>query len=95
MSIDSHPMGSEIDYKEGMKLSLRVGDFFDRQWRKDTVYRLRIFTDKGIAYESDFNGKTDQELQLEVQKRAFYRADIYDMTHECVVAVGNPIWINE
>ncbi|MBQ8409086.1 MAG: hypothetical protein IJY39_09525 [Clostridia bacterium] len=95
MAIDSHPMGSEIDYKDGMKLSLRVADFFAPEWRENTVYALRIFTDKGLVYSSEFNGKEPQELQLEVQKRAFYRADIYDMTHECVVAVGNPIWINE
>lgn len=95
MSIDSHPMGSEIDYADGMKLTLRVGDFFAPEWREDTVYALRVFTDKGLAYVSEFNGKEAQELQLKVQKRAFYRADVYDMTHECVIAVGNPIWINE
>lgn len=95
MSIDSHPMGSEIDYEDGMKLTLRVCDFFAPEWRENTVYALRIFTDKGLAYVSEFNGKEEQELQLDVQKRAFYRADVYDMTHECVIAVGNPIWINE
>ena len=78
-----------------MRLTLRVGDFFAPEWREDTVYALRVFSDKGLVYSAPFNGKEDQELQIEVQKRAFYRADVYDMTHECVVAVGNPIWINE
>ena len=95
MCIDSSPMGSEIDYRDGMRLTLRVGDFFAPEWREDTVYALRVFSDKGLVYSAPFNGKEDQELQIEVQKRAFYRADVYDMTHECVVAVGNPIWINE
>ena len=94
MCIDEHPMGSEIEYREGMKLSLRIQDFFAHEWRADTVYALRIFTDKGIAYYSEFNGKCPQEVQLEVQKRGFYRADIYDMTHDCVVALTNPIWLD-
>jgi hypothetical protein len=94
MCIDEHPMGSEIEYREGMKLSLRIKDFFAHEWRADTVYALRIFTDKGIAYYSEFNGKCPQEVQIEVQKRGFYRADIYDMTHNCVVAHTNPIWLD-
>ena len=95
MCIDEHPMGSEIEYRDGMKLSVRIEDFFHHEWRENTVYALRVFTDKGIAYCSEFNGKEPQELQLEVQKRDFYRVDVYDITHDCVVAVGNPIWMDD
>jgi hypothetical protein len=94
MCIDSHPMGSEIEYRDGMKLSLRIRDYFEPHKSDNTVYTLRIFTDKGIAYSADFDGTEHQELQLAVQKRAFYRADIYDKTHECVIAVSNPIWLD-
>lgn len=95
MCIDEHPMGSEIEYRDGMKLSVRIEDFFHHEWRANTVYALRVFTDKGLAYCSEFNGKDSQELQLEVQKRNFYRVDVYDITHDCVVAVGNPIWMDK
>ena len=94
MCIDNHPMGSEIEYRDGMKLSLRIRDYFAPHKKDNTVYTLRIFTDKGIAYSADFDGTEPQELQLAVQKRAFYRADIYDKTHECVIAVSNPIWMD-
>jgi hypothetical protein len=50
-------------------------------------------TDRGVAYSSVFNGKVAQKLVLEVQKRAFYRVEIYDLTHDCWIAHGNPIWI--
>jgi hypothetical protein len=78
-----------------MKLSVRIEDFFHHEWRENTVYALRVFTDKGLAYCSEFNGKDSQELQIEVQKRNFYRVDVYDITHDCVVAVGNPIWMDK
>jgi len=94
MCIGEHSMGSEIAYEEGMKLSIRICDYFDRHFKDNTVYTLRVFTDEGLAFESDFNGKEAQELQLEVKNRKFYRADVYDKTNECVVAISNPIWLD-
>ena len=94
MCIDGYPMGSEISYREGMKLTLRMDDFFSLAWRDETAYELRILTDKGIAYASLCNGKQSQAIELEVQKREFYRAEVYDLTHDCLIAVGNPIWLN-
>ncbi|MBR7181839.1 MAG: hypothetical protein IKD28_03540 [Clostridia bacterium] len=94
MCIDGHPMGSEIEYKEGMKLTLRTGDMFRKLLKENTAYELRIFTDKGLAYSSMYNGKETQEIELAVEKRAFYRAEIYDLTNGYWVAVGNPIWLD-
>ena len=61
--------------------------------KENTVYELRIVTDKGVAYASRCNGKLPQAVELEVQKRAFYRAEIYDITNCEWVAHGNPIWL--
>ncbi len=94
MCIGEHPMGDETAFENGMILSLRVCDYFDRDAKENTVYSLRIFTDEGLAFESDFDGSETQELQLEVKKRRFYRADVYDKTNECVVAISNPIWLD-
>ncbi len=94
MCIDGSPMGSEISYREGMKLTLRMDDFFSLAWKDNTAYELRILTDKGIAYASLCNGKQAQAIELEVQKRDFYRAEVYDLTHGCPIAIGNPIWLN-
>ena len=93
MCIDEHPMGSEIEWKEGMKLTVRIEDFYKHTWKDKTAYEVRVVTDRGVAYSSMFNGKIDQKLVLEVQKRAFYRVEIYDLTHDCWIAHGNPIWI--
>ena len=94
MCIGQHPMGAETAFEEGMILSIRVCDFFDRDKKDNTVYSLRVFTDEGLAFESDFDGSEPQELQLHVKRRKFYRADIYDKTHEFVVGISNPIWLD-
>lgn len=95
MCIGSHPMGDEASFEDGMILSLRVCDYFERDAKENTVYALRVFTDEGLAFESDFDGHETQELQIEVKNRKFYRADIYDKTHECVVGISNPIWLDK
>ena len=95
MCIGEHPMGDETSFEDGMILSIRVCDYFDRDRQDNTVYSLRVFTDEGLAFESDFDGSEAQSLQLKVKKRKFYRADIYDKTHECVVGISNPIWLDK
>ncbi len=95
MCIDGHPMGSEIPYSDGMKLTLRLDDFFQPAWKNDTAYELRIYTDRGLAYSSMYNGQLPQAVSLEAEKRAFYRAEVYDLTHGYRVAIGNPIWLDK
>ncbi len=95
MLIDGHPMGAEIPYRAGMTLTLRVGDFFAPAFREGTAYELRVYTDKGLAYASMFNGKEPQYLSLAVEPRVFYRAEVVDLTHGGFrIAVGNPIWLD-
>ena len=52
-------------------------------------------TDKGLAYASQFDGKEEQALTLAVQDRAYYRAEVIDLTHGYRVAVGNPIGLDK
>ena len=94
MCIDGNPMGSEIEYKDGMTLCLRLDDFYKHELKDGTAYELRIYTDKGLTYASMFNGKKPQEISLKVQKRMYYRAEVFDMTHGYRVSVGNPIWLD-
>ena len=94
MSIDGNPMGSELSYRDGMTLKIRVGDFFTHAFKEKTAYELRVYTDKGLAYASMFDGRETQTLSLAVKERAYYRAEIFDLTHGVRIAVGNPIWLD-
>lgn len=95
MFIDGHPMGSELAYKEGMKLTLRVGDFFRNTLKENNAYELQIITDQGVAYSSTFNGKEPQAVSLEVKDRKFYRVIVKNLTMGTRVSVSNPIWLDK
>lgn len=95
MCIDGQPMGRELAYRDGMKLTLRVDDAFAPSITEGDAYELRIYTDKGLAYASQFDPTKPQAISLEVQKRRYYRAEVMDLTHGYRVAVGNPIWLDK
>lgn len=88
-------MGSETEYREGDTLTIKLSDFYSHELRENTAYELRVYTDKGLAYASQFDGKEEQTLTLAVQDRAYYRAEVIDLTHGYRVAVGNPIWLDK
>lgn len=95
MMIDGAPMGAQIAYREGMTLTLRVGDIHPATFHEDTAYELQVWTDEGLAYASRFDGTAPQKLALAVQKRRFYRVVVEDLTRGCRVCVGNPIWLDK
>lgn len=95
MCVDGAPMGSENSYREGSILTLRVEDGFERHMPAGHVYELRVHSDKGLVYASMFDGKQPQALALKTKKRRFYRAEVFDLTRGCLVAIGNPVWLDK
>ena len=95
MEIDGAPMGSRIEYRDGAVLNIRFDDFYKHEWHENTPYRVRVITDKGIAYESEYNGKLPQKISLKVEKRMFYRVEIFDTVRGYVVSHSNPIWLDK
>ena len=95
MMIDGHPMGSEIEYKDGMTLTVRIADYFPHTIKDGCAYELQIITDQGVAYASRFDAKLPQMLSLEVQKRKFYRLIVKNLTTGSRVCVSNPIWLDK
>jgi len=93
MSIDDTPMGSITQYAPGKTLYLRVDRFHPDHLLENTVYSLKVFTDKGLAYATEFDG-SPVSLALPVEKRAYYRAEIINESDHCIVALSNPIWLD-
>ena len=93
MAIGNTPMGGVCPYQNGLALEIRVDDFH-KTWKEDAVYRLQVFTDKGLAYAAEFVGATPQKLSLSVEKRAFYRVEITNETNGSLACLGNPIWLD-
>ncbi len=95
MCVDGQPMGSELAYRDGQVLKIRVGDFFAPVLRDNTAYELRVYSDKGLVYSSLFDGKEPQYLAVRAQKRAFYRVEVLDLVGHRRIAAGNPIWLDK
>lgn len=94
MLIGDTPMGTSVAYRDDLILALRAGDPFRPTFSAGDAYELRILTDRGVAYASTWDGEAPQRVALQVERRAFYRAEIFDLTKGCRVAIGNPIWLD-
>ena len=47
-----------------------------------------------VFYNLNRDRSLPQAVELEVQKRAFYRAEVFDVTNAVWFAHGNPIWMD-
>jgi len=94
MSIGQCPMGSVTEYADGLTLCIRVDDFHFAHWQPETVYSLKVYTDKGLAYAVEFDGKTPIRAALPVKNRAFYRCEVWNESDNLPVAFSNPIWLD-
>ena len=94
MAINCTRMGGHLAYRRGLKLAIRLGDYHRPGMREKTVYCLKVFTDKGLAYASEFDGTQPQELVLPVKKRMYYRVEVTDETRGAHICIANPIWLD-
>ena len=94
MTVDGSPIGSELAFREGMTIEIELGDFYRHEWKCDTTYRVRVISDRGVVYESCYNGKLTQRLSIKAENRKFYRVEIFDVNHGYLVGHSNPIWLD-
>ncbi len=94
MSIDNCVMGGSLLYRDGQQLLIKISHFYPALMKPNTVYCLKVYTDRGLAYASEFNGEMPQKLAIAVQKRAYYRVEITNESDNLVVALSNPIWLD-
>ena len=93
MSIDDTPMGSVTSYAPGKTLLVRVEDFHPAHRKENTVYCLKVYTDQGLSYAREFDCAQVQTLALAVEDRMYYRVEITNESDGCLVALSNPIWL--
>ncbi len=94
MCISGVRMGGSIAYRDGLTLNIQVADFYEPAFRPNTVYAVKVYTDQGLAYASEFDGCGVQNLALAVQKRKYYRVEVTNESDGYVVGISNPIWLD-
>ncbi len=93
MCIGDICMGGSIPYEEGLRLDIAVDGFHCAHIREHTVYCLKVYTDRGLAFAREFDG-SPQRFSLQVQKRGYYRVEITNESDNTLVALSNPIWLD-
>lgn len=91
MSLDGHPTGSTVAYREGMKLLVKIEDAHALRFDPDTQYRVDIHSDCGVVYSAPLT--MPFAVAIEAQKRRFYRVEVLREEDGSPAAIGNPIWI--
>lgn len=79
----------------GKRLVLAAGDFHCQEYFPENQYRIDIYNEKGLVASREFDNSRMAYFALDAEHCRYYRANIYDVTRERIVAVGNPIWNNE
>ncbi len=95
MAISGARMGSHLPYRDGLYLAIELDDYYTPTMLEDTVYCLKVYTDKGLAYACEFDGKQAQSLVIPVEKRMYYRVEVTNESDGFLVGLSNPIWLDE
>lgn len=92
MSVGDTHMGGETDFA-GKRLVVSVGDFHSLECMPGHTYRIDLYTDQGLIVSQEIPGTGTSYMALDADDTAkFYRAEVYDVTSQYQVAIGNPIW---
>lgn len=96
MAVGDTQMGSETDFA-GKRLVFTVGDFHESVYNPDHTYTVKLISDQGVVYESQFDASQPFCYGMDADDSAkFYRVEVYDVTvgYDLPIAIGNPIWNN-
>lgn len=77
---------------DAQPLTVAVGDFHVSVQFPDHTYRVDILDDTGVVFSSEVPRNKTSYFTLATEDRAFYRAEVWDVTANYPIAIGNPIW---
>lgn len=77
---------------EGQRLIVCVSDFHSSVLLPDHEYRVDLLNDQGVVYSQKISCDSPNYLAIDTENCAFYRAEVFDVTSNLRIAIGNPIW---
>lgn len=91
MCIGETTMGGRCDFT-GNRLVVNVQDFHKSVRFPEHKYRLDILDDTGVIAQCEISCEEPVYIAIDTQDRAFYRVEVFDVTRDRRIAIGNPIW---
>ena len=91
MCMGDTKMGGQCSFKDG-RLVVAVGDFHNSVAFADHQYRIAVINNKGIVHSQEMACTEQCCLALDAENCDFYRVEVFDVTRNLRIAIGNPIW---
>ena len=77
----------------GNRVVIAAGDFHPLSTKEDHTYRLDVYDETGLLFSEDISTTEMNYFAFDAKADAkYYRADVYDVTANKLLAVGNPVW---
>jgi len=93
MSIGDTVMGSQAtESYVGKRVVFSVGDFHTSLIENGHDYRVDLLTDEGIVFSQEIPSGETSYFAVDAQESKFYRVEVYDITDNLLISLGNPIW---
>lgn len=85
-------MGGTARYTgDGQQFIFSVSDV---KMCSSSEYRIRVYTDMGIAFDRVVKSSEVNMFAIELRERGFYRVEVSSKDGSTVYALGQPIWIS-
>lgn len=91
MCIGETQMGGTCFF-DGQRLVLGVGKFHQSICNPEHKYRFDIWADDEIVHSREISCEEPTYFAMDAEDVRFYRTEIYDVTRNLRIALGNPIW---
>ena len=91
MCVGKTATGGTCDFK-GKRLVVRVGDFHGSVRIAGHEYRADILNEKGVVMSGPVSLGKATWFALNAAGARFWRAEVFDVTRDLRIAIGNPIW---
>ncbi len=91
MCVGETQMGGKCNF-DGKRLVIEVGKFHKYVFNPEHKFRLDVWADEEIVHSQEISCEEPTYFAMDAQDCKFYRTEIYDVTRNLRLALGNPIW---
>lgn len=91
MCVGDTVMGGKCAF-EGQRLVLKVGDFHRCVYDANHTYRVDLFAGSKRVFKKEITCYEDAYFAFNAKDVPFYRVEVWDVTLNSRLALGNPIW---
>ena len=85
-------MGGTTSF-EGKRFVFSVGDFHSSTYNPDRTFRVNVLDQNGVVFSEEFSCTETAYFAIEANNDAnYYYIEVYDVTGNTLIALGNPIW---